>query len=88
MGDIGKLNSFINLLNEKLDFSFSTNNFNDRLKLQKYVFIAKYFGFNHAYNYNLYIRGPYSSDLADDYYNLLNTENNIVLLEMKMIISN
>ena len=65
-----KLNDFINMLNDKIGFSFDIDNFDHGLKLQKYVFLAKYFEFKHNYHYNLYIRGPYSSDLADDYYDI------------------
>jgi len=71
-----KLNVFINLLKSRIGFSFNIEDFDDRLKLQKYVFISKYFGFNHDYSYNLYIRGPYSSDLANDYYDISNNEIN------------
>jgi len=67
-----KLGDFIAKLKNKIGFSFNIDDFGDRLKLQKYVFLAKHFGFNHNYHYNLYIRGPYSSDLADDYYNVSN----------------
>ena len=45
------------------------NDFDFRLKVQKFVYIAKYFGWNHSYKYILYKRGPYSSVLADEYYN-------------------
>lgn len=38
------------------------------LKVQKFVYIVKYFGRNHSYKYSLYIIGPYSSALADEYY--------------------
>lgn len=62
------LNYFMRILKEELGFDFNIKNFNDRVKLQKYVYIAKYFGWEHSYLYSLYIRGPYSSDLADDYY--------------------
>ena len=65
-----RLKKFIDLLNEYLDFNFNIDNFNHRLKLQKYVFIGKFFGFKHSYVYNLYIRGPYSSELANDYYDV------------------
>lgn len=46
-------------------------NFDNRLKIQKIVYLLKkYVGdtsyFN--YNYNLYVRGPYSKELADAYY--------------------
>jgi uncharacterized protein YwgA len=43
--------------------------FNNRLKIQKYVLIARRLGLiDKDYNYDIYIRGPYSSDLADEYY--------------------
>ena len=76
MSTIGHLIYFINLVKGPLSFSdtkdFATkirNDFDFRLKVQKFVYIAKYFGWNHSYKYSLYIRGPYSSALADEYYN-------------------
>lgn len=47
---------------------------NFKIMVQKLVFLAEYFGWNNSYSYNLYIHGPYSSNLADDYYsnNLFN----------------
>jgi len=63
------LNSFLKILKEELGFDFNIKSFNDRVLLQKYVYLAKYFGWEHSYLYSLYIRGPYSSNLADDYYN-------------------
>lgn len=57
-------------LEDKDILSFNKNLFNNRLKVQKYVFIAKKFGLRLPYNYSLYIRGPYSSSLADDYYEI------------------
>ena len=66
---------FINLVKDTLsvenyeEFTYKIKtSFDFRLKVQKFVYIAKYFGWNHSYNYSLYIRGPYSSALADDYY--------------------
>lgn len=44
--------------------------FINRLKLQKYVFLAKYLGMPFRYQYGLYLYGPYSSELAADYYAL------------------
>lgn len=77
MKTIGHFIYFINSLKDVLsfknndDFSIQIKkNFNFRLKVQKFVYIAKYFGWNHDYEYNLYIRGPYSSALADEYYNM------------------
>jgi len=48
--------------------SFEKNRFNHRLKLQKYVYIARNFGFKAPYYYSLYLHGPYSPSLAADYY--------------------
>lgn len=75
MSTIGHFLYFINLVKDSLSFrdteDFTNkirNDFNFRLKVQKFVYIAKYFGWNHSYKYSLYIRGPYSSALADEYY--------------------
>ncbi len=44
--------------------------FEDRLLMQKGCYILNSWGFGDMYRYSLYIRGPYSSELADDYYEL------------------
>jgi hypothetical protein len=44
--------------------------FNDRLMIQKGCYILNRWGYGPIYKYGLYIRGPYSSDLAHDYYDL------------------
>ena len=76
MSTIGHFVYFINLVKDSLSFRDSEdfrnkirNDFTFRLKVQKFVYISKYFGWNHSYKYILYIRGPYSSALADEYYN-------------------
>lgn len=76
MSTIGHFVYFINCVKDSLpvrdteEFSLKIrNDFDFRLKVQKFVYIAKYFGWNHSYKYSLYIRGPYSSALADEYYN-------------------
>lgn len=56
--------------NEVIDFN--KDFFVHRLKLQKYIFIARKFGFDTSYDYSLYVHGPYSSDLADEYYAITN----------------
>jgi uncharacterized protein YwgA len=38
------------------------------LRLQKYVFLADCYGLNSGYN--IYVGGPYSEKLAEDYYSL------------------
>lgn len=62
------------LFEERLGFEFDVNNFKDKIKLQKLVYISEFFGFNHGYPYNKYIKGPYSPSLADDYYSMNESE--------------
>ena len=56
--------------------TFSANTFNERLAVQKIIFIAqeKMKEFPTKYRYNLYINGPYSSDLAKDLYKIKSTK--------------
>lgn len=44
--------------------------FTNRLKLQKYAFLAKRLGMPFRYQHGVYLYGPYSSELAADYYAL------------------
>jgi uncharacterized protein YwgA len=56
-----------------LDFNIlgeNDENFNNRLKIQRFVYLARYFGMDMKYDYNMYLRGPYSQQLAWDYYSL------------------
>lgn len=65
------LANFIRLLIDRLGYKFNIEEeFEKRFRLQKYVYLAKFFGIDLGYSYNLYMHGPYSSDLADDYYEL------------------
>ena len=64
------LKSFVKMLEERMGFHFNLDDFKSRLMLQKYVFIASRLGLNLGYEFSLYIRGPYSRDLAYDYYHL------------------
>ncbi|MEM2148974.1 MAG: hypothetical protein QXO46_03780 [Nitrososphaerota archaeon] len=67
----GVLAVFIRFLEDRLGYVFNVEEeFDKRFFLQKYVFLAKYFGLDLGYDYSLYIYGPYSRDLADDYYEL------------------
>lgn len=70
MGNLKELKTFLIFLTEKCNFNFNLDSFDHRLMLQKYVYLAKFFGWKHDYDYTLYIRGPYSRGLADDYYKL------------------
>ena len=44
--------------------------FEDRLKSQKIQYLAQVFGVSPAYNFGLYIRGPYSAGLANDLFKI------------------
>lgn len=44
----------------------------ERIRSQKIHYLAQQFGIVPAYSYNLYIRGPYSPDLAYDLYQIKN----------------
>src|SRR5437867_10105008 len=46
------------------------NSFNNRIKLQKLIFVLQSEGVERDYYFNWYIRGPYSSRLARVGYNL------------------
>ena len=48
----------------------SARRFTDRLIMQKGCFILNSWHYGPIYHYNLYIRGPYSKELADDYYRM------------------
>ena len=65
-----RLASFIKFLEDSIGYRFDIGSFDSRLKLQKLVFIAGFLGFKHGYDFSLYLRGPYSPDLANDYYKL------------------
>ena len=43
---------------------------NDRIRVQKAIYLAQAAGANLGYDYNWYVHGPYSPDLANDYYGL------------------
>ena len=68
------LRAFIKWLEENGVFEFDIGEFSSRLRLQKYVFIARFFGLDLGYGFGLYLRGPYSPDLSRDYYELAEEE--------------
>ena len=66
---------FLNSMKDELEFEDSKDfknkvesNLDFKIKIQKFVFLAKYFGWNNSYSYNLYRHGPYSPVLTEDYY--------------------
>ena len=44
------------------------DSFEDRIRLQKIMYILKHAGFGFGYSFGWHIRGPYSPELADDGY--------------------
>ena len=48
----------------------SCEGFENRLKTQKYVCLAKYFGLDLSYMYSTHLHGPYLRALTTDYCNL------------------
>ncbi|OGC76862.1 MAG: hypothetical protein A2Z27_05950 [candidate division Zixibacteria bacterium RBG_16_50_21] len=53
------------------------SNFQDRLKLQKYIYLLQAFGLYLGFRFNWYIYGPYSPDLARDGFELAKQYPNV-----------
>jgi len=65
---VERLAAFVNRLDETLGWQFDVDEFDDRVRIQKYVNLADAFGFEHPYEYGMHLHGPYSPALAKDYY--------------------
>ena len=64
-----KLIAYLNLLEVKID----SRSFADRIKAQKLAYILQKLTAKQLYNdFNFYVRGPYSHELAIDYFNSSN----------------
>jgi len=50
--------------------NFSLETFDDRLIIQKTVYMLQAFGLNIGYHFSWYLKGPYSTGLTTDAYNL------------------
>ena len=68
-------NNLIVAVSEALGRRLDKRKFMDRLIMQKGCYILNSWGFGPFYKYRLYIRGPYSSELADDYYEIKRLNN-------------
>jgi uncharacterized protein YwgA len=53
---------------DEIDFNFDVTEFEDRLIAQKIICLLDLKGVDIKYQFNFYIRGPYSPNLAADYY--------------------
>jgi len=78
-----ELAKFIKALEDAGVYKFKIDSFEDRLRLQKIVYIAKYFDIDLGYTFNEYLRGPYSPELANDYYKLNEIWNSDELKRLK-----
>lgn len=58
---------------EALNWDFDIDDFDDRFRLQKYIYFANECGLDAPYEYNIYRYGPYSPGLAEDYYEISGT---------------
>jgi len=73
LGELAWLVRFLGLSVEEL---LDPNSFDSRLRVQKAVFFLKHLGVKPftEYEFNMYLRGPYSPALAQDYYRLRGVE--------------
>lgn len=55
--------------------------FENRFLIQKYVFLAKKFGLDLSYDYDIYTCGPYSSALTKTYYSMARNGNVYLLAD-------
>ena len=55
--------------------------FENRFLIQKYVFLAKKFGLDLPYDYDIYTCGPYSSALTNTYYSMARSGNVYLLAD-------
>ncbi len=65
MGNVETLGAVFNKVG-----NFSLDTFNDRLIVQKTVYLMQAFDLNIGYHFSWYLRGPYSSGLASDAFEL------------------
>ncbi len=56
----------LKLIMDELDLGVRVDSFEDRLILQKAMYLAKAAGVDLGYHYRWYLRGPYSPPVADD----------------------
>lgn len=63
-----KFIAYLNLLGVKID----SRNFEDRIKAQKLAYIMQKLLGKQLYDFNFYVRGPYSHELAVEYFDYRN----------------
>ena len=65
---VESLTVLLSTIEEALDWEFDREEFEDRLRMQKYVLFSDAFGVDTPYSYGIHLHGPYSPTLAEDYY--------------------
>jgi uncharacterized protein YwgA len=60
----------LNICLHELGVPPAIDTINDRKRVQKAIYLAQAAGVNFGYDYNWYVHGPYSPELANDYYKL------------------
>lgn len=60
----------LQLVLAELDMDSTISSLRDRVRLQKAIYLSQEVGVRLGYRFNWYVRGPYSSALAKDYYGL------------------
>ena len=60
----------LGIMLKNINAGFSMNEFNDRLILQKTIYVLKSFGIDFGYQYSWYLHGVYSPDLTRDGFKL------------------
>jgi len=72
VGDHRKLAGILACLTECSGKRFDASDFWSRFRIQKSIYLLQTIGYpgTSGYRFNLYLRGPYSPDLAKDYYAL------------------
>lgn len=68
-----KLIAILKYLEVPLEDPSSFRNFDSRFKIQKLAFLSKSLGIDLYHKFTIYIKGPYSSALASDYYQFPNS---------------
>ncbi len=72
----------LGIILKNIDY-FNMNKFDDRLILQKTIYILKSFGIDLGYEYNWYRYGVYSPDLTSDGFDLMDIYQEIPKINME-----
>lgn len=62
---------------DELEFPPDMRQFANRLKLQKAIYLIQLFGIDLGYRFSWYLRGPYSTDLTKDLFEIYTNEKEI-----------